>query len=347
MRTYHPLLVLLLAMAGTFPSTAQAQDNGYEPMPYVRLLITYTPAAMDSLGGEAAITNAIMAAVDEMNLAYFNSGVNHWVQLVRTCEVRAQESDCFVQDVVAFSQMQEVDSLRTRYRADVAVLILDNPEFCGLPLEMDAVAGTSTAYCAVHWKCLMRNLSLPHQIAHLYGCTHATNNVAAEDDGAPYAYGHGYEWSYLDTDIGFATILGIDDQTNCAEEESDEQCYLIPYFSNPLVQYSGVPTGVPGLADNVRVLNLNGPILANFYPLQPVQAISDTVAAHDFAFLQATDTVRNAGLYYVGDTAMVWFQAGSRVVLDTGFTVMEGAYFETLLDSLPPLEGGSGSAGTF
>jgi hypothetical protein len=343
---YYRLFVLLLALVGTIPSTAQAQDPGYEPMLNVRLLIAYTPAAMDSLGGEAAITNAIMGAVDEMNLAYFNSEVEHWVQLVRTCAVGAQESDCFVQDVVAFSRMQEVDSLRTKYRADVAVLILDNPEFCGLPLIMDAVATASTAYCAVHWKCLMRNLSLPHQIAHLYGCSHSTQKVAAAGDGAPYAYGHGYEWSYLDTDIGFATILGIDDQTNCAEEASDYQCYLIPYFSNPSVQYSGVPTGIAGLADNVRVLNMNGPLLANFYPLQPIQAVSDTVVAHDFAYLQALDTVRNEGNYYVGDTAMVWFQASDRVILDTGFTVMEGAYFETLLDSLAQ-GNGSGSVSDF
>jgi hypothetical protein len=324
---------LLVAICGPF-SAALAQDDGYEPMLKVRLLIAYTPAAMDSLGGEKAVTDAIMGAVDEMNLAYFNSGVDHWVQLVRTCEVAAQESDCFVQDVHAFSEMEEVDSLRMKYRADVAVLILNNPEFCGLPLEMDAVASASTAYCAVHWKCLVRNLSLPHQIAHLYGCTHATETVAAEGDGAPYAYGHGYVWSFLDTDIGFATIMGIDDQTNCAAEESDYQCALIPYFSNPLVQYSGVPTGTADLADNVRVLNLNGPLLANFYPLRPVQAIADSVVGFDFAYLQAMDTVRNAGGYCVTDSAMAWFQAGSRVVLDTGFVVMEGAYFETLLDSL-------------
>lgn len=334
MRRIYSFLALLIAFAGPFSHSVHAQDDGYGPMLQVRLLILYTPAAKDSLGGEIGITNAIIDAVDETNMAYFNSEVNHWVQLVRTCEIAAQESDCFVQDVRAFSQMSGVDSLREKYRADVAVLILDNPEFCGLPLEMDALATAATAYCAVHWKCLPQNLSLPHQIAHLYGCSHPTQTVTAENDGAAYPDGHGYVWSYLDTEVGFSTIMGIYDETNCAAEESDYECNLIPYFSNPLVQYSGVPTGIAGLADNVRVLNMNGPILANFYPLQPIQAISDTVLANDFAYLQATDTVRNAGNYLVTDTSMVWFQAQARIVLDTGFSVTEGARFETLLDSL-------------
>lgn len=297
----------------------------------VQLLVGYTSAAASDAGGAEALVNQVKKAVNEMNITFINSRVNQQVQLVRTFEVPFQEAYCFQTDLDSFATNPQVTACMNAYHADYAALILSNDEMCGSYLSWDTVATLGTAYCAVSYPCMTQNLSLPHMLAHLYGCGH----LQGEHD-SPYPYGHGYNW-YWSECASFVTIMGIDDGTNCGAMAQPlmNNCGLIPFFSNPDVAYQGVPTGDARTANNARVLNENSLTMAGLRLFQPQYTISDSVTGYDYGLEIALDTLHTGSFYIAKDHARVSFEAGSRVVLNPGTLLDEGSTFVAETKSLP------------
>jgi peptidyl-Asp metalloendopeptidase len=317
-RVITALLIALLAM----------QHPKAQQRCMVKLLVAYTPGVADSSGSDSLIVAQIKRAVLQINESYVNSNINHWVELVRTVKWNFTESGCFQDDLNSFQRAAYIDTLRNRYHADVAALLINNTQFCGLALPKNAVATTTTAYCAVQYKCMVQNYSLAHQIGHLYGCQHNKYELDTVPT-KPFPYANGYHWNYSNC-ANFRTIMALDDDENCYGQ-GDYDCTIIPYWSNPDVSYLGVPTGTP-LANNARVLNEQAALLANFKPVPQYYTIADTVAHRDYALALAIDSMSTGLKYIIKDSATVFFGAGKKIILNPGFQAGFGTKFETFIE---------------
>lgn len=319
---------VLLALAAVL-----AHKNAPAQACTVNLLIAYTDVAADSLKGDQSAIKQIIGAVQNLNTAYVYSAVNQQVVLVRTVRLDDVESGCFASDLNDFQANTFINALRDKYHADIAALVFTNKEFCGLPYLDNGVANASTAYCAVNYKCMISSFALSHQVAHLYGCSHYIEFSELND--AVYPYGHGYQWSFEGNgSASFSTIMGIEDDDFCGTD-STEACDVIPYFSNPNIQYQGVPLGIKGVHDNAQVLNQNANIIGSFKLLPNNQlSLTDTVNVHNIALATAKDTLGTGQRYMVIDSAKVIFKAGKKIILNPGFMADEGVHFETVVKDI-------------
>ena len=99
--------------------------------------------------------------------------------------------------------MEEVHGLRDKYRADVAILVVDDDKGCGLATRVNADA--EDAFAVVHHACAAASFTLAHEIGHLLGARHE------------FAYVGGTKWR---------DIMGL--------KESCGGCPRLPVWANLL-----------------------------------------------------------------------------------------------------------------
>jgi hypothetical protein len=174
----------------------------------IKVLVCYTKSASDQTSD---IVSLIELAVDEANQSYINSNINLELELVHTYEVNYTESSSFDTDLDRFSDpddghMDEIHDKRYYHCADIAVLIINNADYCGLADTIEA--DVNEAFAAVHFDCATGYYSFAHEIGHLQGARH---NPEADSTNSPYKYGHGY----LNVSGGWRTIMAYNDSANC------------------------------------------------------------------------------------------------------------------------------------
>jgi metallopeptidase family M12-like protein len=141
--------------------------------------------------------------------------------------------------------MDEIHGLRDKYKADVAVLIVDDPQGCGLATRV--YADQDEAFAVVHHECAATTYSLAHEIGHLIGARHDLN---LDKIMTPFPFGHGY-------------VNGTKWRDIMSYKESCGGCPRLPVWSSPKVQIKGEPAGTPDL-DNARVLSEQATRVAAF-----------------------------------------------------------------------------------
>jgi len=212
----------------------------------IRVLVAYTSAAKSKVSDMQGL---IELAVAETNTGYSNSGVNATLTLAHTYQVNYSESS-FSTDLKAFrrdndGQMDEVHGKRDQYGADVAVLITNVSDYCGIAA---LAANSSTAYAVVYHSCATGYYSFGHEIGHLMSARHDPNT---DSSNTPYAFGHGFQYP----SANWRTIMAY----NCSGG-----CSRINWWSNPNKTRNGVAMGTSSRSDNARVLNITAPTVANF-----------------------------------------------------------------------------------
>jgi hypothetical protein len=141
--------------------------------------------------------------------------------------------------------MEEVHALRDKYRADVVVLIVDDPTGCGLATRVFADA--SDAFAVVHHECAATSYSLAHEIGHLIGARHDTS---IDKNMTPFAYGHGF-------------VNGTKWRDIMSYKASCGGCPRLPVWSSPTVLIKGEPAGTVDL-NNARVISEQAARVAAF-----------------------------------------------------------------------------------
>jgi hypothetical protein len=131
--------------------------------------------------------------------------------------------------------MEEIFPLREKYKADVAILIVDDPKGCGLATRVHADA--DEAFAVVHHECAASTYSLAHEIGHIIGARH---DLALDKNMRPFPYGHGF-------------VNGTKWRDIMSYKESCGGCPRLPVWSSPKVLVKGEPAGTPEL-DNARVI---------------------------------------------------------------------------------------------
>jgi hypothetical protein len=180
-------------------------------------------------------------SIEEGNESFRQSGVGHVkLRLVHAYETDYNETGEHFNHLWSFAdrgdgQMEEIHPLRDKHRADVAVLIVDDPQGCGLATRVHADA--DEAFAVVHHECAATTYSLAHEIGHIIGARH---DLKFDRIMTPFPYGHGY-------------VSGSKWRDIMSYKDSCNGCPRLPIWSSPTVRVKGEPAGTPDL-DNARVI---------------------------------------------------------------------------------------------
>ena len=236
--------------AGPRPDKATDTPKSDSPVG-IDVLVAHTTAARTAVSDIAA---TVQLAVAEANQSYENSGINITLTMVDSFEVSYSESGKSFDTILAdFVGMADVNKRRNDSGADMAVLIIDQPDFCGLA---DAIlANASNAFAIVHYDCATGYYSFAHELGHLQGARH---DPATDPTTTPFAYGHGFQ--HTSPPPSWRTIMAY----NCSGG-----CSRLQYWSNPNINHSGSAMGTASTSNNARVLNETASTVAGFRTRPP------------------------------------------------------------------------------
>ena len=227
----------------------------------IDVLVAYTQAA------EAAsydIMQVVDLAVAEANTSYENSAIAQRLRLVYANMVQYPETgnaqtDLFRLREPADGYLDDVMVWRDAFCADLVTLLVETSDYCGVAyLMLDVSAAFRPNACSIVKRtCATGSYTYGHELGHNMGAHH--DRYVASEPGA-YAYSHGY----VNFDARWRTIMAYNDE--CYEQGTT--CPRIQYWSNPSVDYDGLPTGVPSndpeSADNALTLANTAPTVAQF-----------------------------------------------------------------------------------
>jgi metallopeptidase family M12-like protein len=211
---------------GSFSTSTEGDSARNRPNIVIDLLVAYTKKAASHYGDIGH--DLVGLAVEEANRSFRLSDLGH----IRLRIVHAYQTD-YVEEGEHFDHvwrfadkgdgyMDEVHGLRDLYRADVALLIVDDAKGCGLATRVNADA--DEAFAVVHHECAAANYTVAHEIGHLMGARHELGYV------------NGTKWRDI-----------------MSYKDSCGGCPRLPVWSSPTVLVNGEPAGTIEL-DNARII---------------------------------------------------------------------------------------------
>jgi hypothetical protein len=222
----HQQLALAAPKAAAAAKTMRDELAAKPQNIVIDVIVAYTKKAASSYSDIES--ELVDLAIEEANRSFRLSNLGHIsLRLVHTYRTDYVEEGDHFDHVWRFADkgdgyMDEVHGLRDKYRADVAILIVDDPKGCGLATRVRADA--DEAFAVVHHVCAAANYTLAHEIGHLIGASHELSYV------------NGAKWR---------DIMG--------SKESCGGCPRVPVWSSPTVLIKGEPAGTTEF-DNARVI---------------------------------------------------------------------------------------------
>jgi hypothetical protein len=217
----------------------------------ITLIVAYTKQAASHYNDIEK--DLIALAVEETNESFRNSGIdNIHVKLVHAYMTDYVESGTHFDHLYRFytdhdGYMDEIFGLRAQYHANIAMLVVHDPNGCGLSAMVAPPA--DKAFAVVHHECAALSYSLAHEIGHLLGARH---DLAEDDSMSPFPFAHGF----IDGRNAWRDIMSY--------AESCGGCPRLPVWSNPDVKIDGVPEGDDMQRNNARVIRERAPMVAVF-----------------------------------------------------------------------------------
>lgn len=215
----------------------------------VDVLVVYTTATKNFLGGDAQAKAFAQQAIDSTNTAYINSRIRQRVRLVHAQEYVFTESGNSNADLSNLRGNAEIQSLRNTHKADLVAMLGEFSGVCGLGYLMGGTNGNqNNGFSLTSRSCAVGNLSFAHELGHNMGSQHNPENGSS----ATYSYGFGHYVNGV-----YRTVMSYSDPCSSG-------CPRRPYFSNPGIVFSGVATGLEDARDNARSINNTADVTANY-----------------------------------------------------------------------------------
>lgn len=305
--------------------------------PVIDVLIGYTPAtAKDTEGGADALALQAKAAVEGTNQAYGDSQVKARLNLLGTFETPEWSGSAADLDGMTGALADPDDP---EYADDWAASVRATRDAKGADLvhvlsRFTPGAGTYTAGTGMT-PSLPRLIPgdnarystdgtgfgaqqadtfgthhLAHEIGHNFGLNHDYVTDPVDPSAANYRAGNYNPYypdnhGFLPEDRTWVDIMGYD--MSCA---SEDKCENKMWFSNPRQEHDGKPRGValgsPEPADSTRVMNLTGPVLANYRtPADSTAPERHALTAVPQDGTGGTVTTASTGLFAAGDQVTI------------------------------------------
>jgi len=215
----------------------------------IDVLILYTTAVKNTLGGDAQAQTFAQQAIDAANTAYINSKIRQRVHLVRAQETPIAETGILGAELSALRANPGVTALRNIYNADLVAMLSNSTDNCGIGYLMGSAAGNlNNGFTVTSRGCAVGNLSFAHELGHNMGSQHNPENGS----DATYSFGYGHYVNGV-----FRTVMSYTNPCTSG-------CTRRPFFSNPEITFNGFPTGVENQRDNARSINSTADAIANY-----------------------------------------------------------------------------------
>jgi hypothetical protein len=220
------------------------------------VLVKWTPTASSAAGGEVAIRALADASVAISNHIYMACNINLRMRAVGYGVTEAYTGDAgstVLSELRSTSDgiLDAVHAERTATGADlVSLLTGTNPNYCGVGYLLGTATAAAYGFNVTVWSCALGALTFTHEVGHNQGCCHATGDGGGCTSGGVFPYSVGHR---------FTTTGGTQFRTVMAYSPGTRT----PRFSSPLVNFAGMPTGLPE-ADNARTLNETAIAMANY-----------------------------------------------------------------------------------
>lgn len=228
--------------------TAAPEGGAPDSGDRIDVLVVYTTATKNFLGGDAQARALAQAAIDSTNTAYINSRIRQRVRLVHSEEFAYVETTGSP-DLSALRSNAGIQTLRNTHNADLVSEISEVGGLCGIGYLMGGTGGNANnGFTVTARSCAVGNLSFAHELGHNMGSQHNPESGS----GATYAYGYGH---YVNG--SYRTVMSYVDPCTSG-------CTRHPYFSNPNVSFLAQPTGLPNARDNARSINNTADVIANY-----------------------------------------------------------------------------------
>ena len=243
----------------------------------VRVLVLYTQAAANV--GDPYHEASLY--VNQLNQALRNSGITY--SELRFTLTKSILLNGFVEFQTGLIEA-DLDLLRTntlakylrnQYEADIVVLLTNGgytfqgsfgpiPTFGIAYLEESGLETHGYAICEIDAPA--GRYTFEHEVAHLFGARHDANDgLDGLPNIAPYARGHNFDTGWFLWKKNNKTILNF-----LASNTNDSR---IHYFSNPLVNYNEVATGITNSRDNARILRERAETIASYRYTAPPMSL--------------------------------------------------------------------------
>lgn len=217
----------------------------------IDVLVVYTTATKNALGGDAQAQVLAQQAIDATNAAYINSKIRQRVRLVHSEEFVYTETGTPSTDLSNLRNNAGIQTLRDAKKADLVAMIGEVPSVCGIGYLMggNTTSGNqNNGFTVTHRTCVVGNLSFAHELGHNMGSQHNPEN--GSNPTYPFGFGHYVNGVYR-------TVMSYVDPCPSG-------CTRRAYFSNPEVSFAGFPTGIDNFRDNARSINLTADLIAAY-----------------------------------------------------------------------------------
>lgn len=236
--------------AASLSTAGRAAPNHVRGKHQIDVMVAYTSRAASHY--DQIRTDLIELAIEEANRSFADSQIdNVELRLVHTHLTDYEENGQHFTHLWRMVDrgdgiMEEIPRLRDETRADVVILIVDDPQGCGLATRVAADA--EEAYAVVHHECAATSYSIAHEIGHILGARH---NRPVDMSTGPFPYGHGF----VSPDLSWRSIMSY--RASC------NGCPRLPVWSTPTARIKGQYAG-DALQDNARVIREQAARVAAF-----------------------------------------------------------------------------------
>lgn len=298
----------------------------------IRVLIAFSDDAVANIPGDLHLF--AQSVIDESNLAFTRSDVNMRFEIATVRVFNMTENptvlaSCRSADLQRFFDNDppfgNVDIYRGNFRSDLQVLIVNQnigPSCSGGNLFGQVVSvgvDDDDAYAICTLPGITDNrFTFTHELGHIMGARH-------ENHGSSYNRGYVFGTSATNR---LRTLMA---RTAAAQCNLDNSC-RIQNFSNPGINFAGIPTGVAGDFDNARWLDENADDVQNYRQNANNLTINpETTGNNVMANYTADNSITTSGAVVVNSGGELNLRAGSAVNLNNGFTLNNGSTFGIVL----------------